>query len=42
LELEGRIIAAGKRKGRTKVRLDLCPDSFTIDFAFEALQKTKQ
>jgi transcriptional antiterminator NusG len=41
LGLEGRIIAVDKRKGRAKARLDLCQDSFTIDFAFEVLQKTK-
>jgi len=35
--LEGRIIKVDKRKGRAKIKLDLCNDSFTIDLAFEVI-----
>ena len=37
--LEGNIIKVDKRKGRAKVKLDLCNDFFTIDLAFEAISK---
>jgi len=40
--LEGRIVKADKRKGRAKIRLDLYGDSFCIDLAFEAIEKTKE
>jgi transcriptional antiterminator NusG len=35
--LEGKIIKVDKRKGRAKIKLDIYGDSFSIDFAFEAL-----
>ena len=37
--LEGKIVKVDKRKGRAKVKLDIYEDSFTIDLAFEALEK---
>jgi transcriptional antiterminator NusG len=37
--LEGKIIKVDKRKGRAKIKLDLYDDSFTIDLAFEAINK---
>jgi transcriptional antiterminator NusG len=37
--LEGSIIKVDKRKGRAKIKLDLYDDSFTIDLAFEMLEK---
>jgi transcriptional antiterminator NusG len=40
--LEGRIIKVDKRKGRAKIKLDLYDDSFTIDFGFEALNKSAE
>ena len=39
--LEGRIIKADKRKGRAKVKLDLYGDSFSIDLAFEVMEKAR-
>ena len=38
--LEGRIVKVDKRKGRAKINLDLCNDSFTIDLAFEVIGMT--
>jgi transcriptional antiterminator NusG len=37
--LEGKIVKVDRRKGRAKIKLDIYGDSFTIDFAFEALIK---
>ena len=37
--LEGCIVKVDKRKGRAKVKLDLYDDSFTIDLAFEVIQR---
>ncbi len=42
LGLEGKIIKVDKRKGRAKVRLDAYQNSFTIDFAFEALDLSEK
>jgi len=39
--LEGKIIKVDKRKGRAKIKLDLCNDSFTIDLAFEVIDSLK-
>jgi len=39
--LEGRIIKVDQRKKRAKIALDLCSDSFTIDLAFEVIEKAK-
>jgi len=36
--LEGKIIKVDRRKGRAKIRLDLCNDSFSIDLAFEVIE----
>jgi len=35
--LEGKIIKVDRRKGRAKIKLDLCNDSFTIDLGFEVI-----
>jgi transcriptional antiterminator NusG len=40
--LEGKIIKVDKRKGRAKIKLDLYDDSFTIDLAFEAINKNAE
>ena len=40
LGLEGKIIKVDRRKGRAKVRLDLYGDSFSIDLAFQAINKS--
>jgi len=37
--LEGRIIKVDKRKGRAKIKLDLYDDSFSVDLAFETIQR---
>jgi transcriptional antiterminator NusG len=37
--LEGKIIKVDKRHGRAKIKLDLYDDSFTIDLAFEMLER---
>jgi transcriptional antiterminator NusG len=39
--LEGRIIKVDKRKGRAKISLDLCNDSFSIDLSFEVIEPVK-
>jgi transcriptional antiterminator NusG len=36
--LEGRITKVDRRKNRAKVVLDLCKNSFTLDFGFELLE----
>jgi transcriptional antiterminator NusG len=38
--LEGKIIKVDRRKGRAKIKLDLYDDSFTIDLAFQAINKS--
>ena len=37
--LEGHIIKIDRRKSRAKIKLDIYDESFTIDFAFEAIMK---
>ena len=37
--LEGNIIKVDKRKGHAKVKLDFCSESFTIDLAFETIER---
>ncbi len=37
--LEGLIERVNKRKGRAKVRLDMCNSSFHIDLGFEAIER---
>ncbi len=37
--LEGRIIKVDKRKGRAKIKLDLYDASFSVDLAFETIQR---
>lgn len=37
--LEGRIVKVDRRKGRAKVILDMCRNSFTVDFGFELIAK---
>ncbi|MDR2552000.1 MAG: antiterminator LoaP [Treponema sp.] len=39
LGLEGKIIKVDKRKGRAKIKLDLYDDSFSIDLAFETIER---
>lgn len=39
--LEGKIIKVDKRKKRAKIVLDLYGDSFSIDLAFEVIEKVK-
>ena len=39
--LEGKIIKVDRRKGRAKIKLDLCNDSFTIDLGFEVIDSSK-
>jgi transcriptional antiterminator NusG len=40
--LEGSIVKVDKRKGRVKVRLDLCTNSFLIDFGFKTLDRINE
>ncbi|MFW6137551.1 MAG: antiterminator LoaP [Spirochaetota bacterium] len=37
--LEGKIVKVDRRKGRAKVKLDMCRNSFLIDFGFDALDR---
>ncbi len=37
--LEGKIVKVDKRKGRAKVKLDLCENSFLVDLGFEDIEK---
>lgn len=37
--LEGLIVKVDRRKGRAKVRLDMCRNSFLIDLAFSAVDR---
>lgn len=37
--LEGLIVKVDRRKGRAKVRLDMCRDSFLIDLAFSVVDR---
>jgi transcriptional antiterminator NusG len=37
--LEGSIVKVDRRRGRAKVKLDLCDTGFLIDFGFEAVAK---
>lgn len=37
--LEGQIVSVNRRKGRAKVSLDICSESFLIDLGFEAVEK---
>ncbi|MDR0551779.1 MAG: antiterminator LoaP [Spirochaetaceae bacterium] len=37
--LEGSILKVDKRKGRVKVKLDFCSESFTVDLGFETINK---
>ena len=39
--LEGKIVKVDRRKKRAKIVLDLYDDSFTIDLAFEVIEKAK-
>ena len=39
--LEGKIVKVDKRKGRAKVVLDLYEDSFSIDLAFEVIERAR-
>ena len=39
--LEGKIIKVDKRKKRAKIKLDLYDDSFSIDLAFEVIEKAR-
>ncbi|GMO30801.1 MAG: transcription termination/antitermination protein NusG [Termitinemataceae bacterium] len=39
--LEGNIIKIDKRKGRVKVKLDLCGEKFSIDLAFENIESRR-
>ena len=36
--LEGRIVKVDKRKGRAKVKLELCENSFLVDFGFADIE----
>ncbi len=38
-ELQGFIVRVDKRKGRAKVKLEMCDNPFTIDIAFEDIKK---
>lgn len=38
--LEGLIVRVDKRKGRAKIRLDMCENSFLVDMGFEILDKS--
>lgn len=37
--LEGQIVKVDRRRGRAKVKLDLCEQGFLVDFGFEAVAK---
>jgi len=37
--LEGLIVKVDKRKGRAKIRLDMCENSFLVDMGFEIFEK---
>lgn len=37
--LEGQIVKVDRRRGRAKVRLDMCEEGFLVDFGFEAVAK---
>jgi transcriptional antiterminator NusG len=37
--LEGKVVKVDRRKGRAKVKLDLCENSFLVDFGFEDIEK---
>ncbi len=37
--LEGSIVRVDRRKGRVRIRLALCSDSFAIDLGFEAVER---
>lgn len=37
--LEGLIVKVDKRKGRAKIRLDMCENSFLVDMGFEILDR---
>ncbi len=38
--LEGLIVKVDKRKGRAKIRLDMCENSFLVDMGFEILDRS--
>jgi transcriptional antiterminator NusG len=40
--LEGLIVRVDRRRGRAKVKLDLCETGFMIDFGFEAVAKAQE
>lgn len=40
--LEGSIVKVDKRKGRVKIRLAMCADSFSIDLGFEAVERASK
>ncbi len=40
--LEGRIVKVDKRKGRAKVKLEMCENSFLVDFGFEDIEKVAE
>ncbi len=37
--LEGQIVKVDRRRGRAKVKLDMCEQGFLVDFGFEAVAK---
>jgi len=37
--LEGQIVKVDRRRGRAKVKLDMCEQGFLVDFGFEAVTK---
>lgn len=37
--LEGQIVKVDRRRGRAKVKLDMCEQGFLVDFGFEAVSK---
>ncbi|MDR2842748.1 MAG: antiterminator LoaP [Spirochaetaceae bacterium] len=39
--LEGRIVKIDKRKGRAKIKLGLCGESYTVDLGFETIESRK-
>jgi len=39
---EGLIVRVDKRKGRAKIRLDMCEDSFLVDLAFVLLNRSSK
>lgn len=40
--LEGNIVKVNRRKGRVKVRLDMCGDSFLLDLGIEILERVQK